>query len=126
ICGIAHLEELPIGLSGSQRVSALAEVDRRYYSNGLIIADLSNDARYAEHLSNAFGFRIVGVHITRNGDGMNFERREVPGGVILVYSIGRTFLIEKYLAEVERGDMRMVDNSMSRLAYQQLADLEVV
>src|SRR6185437_16580434 len=52
IFGIAHLEELPIGLSGSQRVSALAEVDRRYYSNGLIIADLSNDASYAEHLSN--------------------------------------------------------------------------
>ena len=73
-----------------------------------------------------FGCRVVGVHITRHGDGMDFERRQVPGGVILVYSIGRTTLIENYLAEMERGDMRIVNNEMSRRAYQQLAELEVV
>ena len=73
-----------------------------------------------------FGQRIVGVHITRHGDGMDCEHRQVPGGAILVYSIGRTTLIENYLAEVERGDMRIVNNEMSRRAYQQLADLEVV
>src|ERR1019366_9038970 len=40
--------------------------------------------------------------------------------------IGRTTLIENYLAEMERGDMRIVNNEMSRRAYQQLAELEVV
>jgi hypothetical protein len=124
--GIAQLEELPIGLSGSQRASALAAVDRLYYSNSLIVADLSNDPSYAEDLWQMFGPRIVGLHITRHGDGMNCERRQVPGGAIFVYSIGRTTLIENYLAELERGDMRIVDNEMSRRAYQQLADLEVV
>ena len=124
--GIAHLEELPLGLSGSERANALAEVDRRYYSNALIVADLSNDASYAEDLWHMFGHRIVGVHITWHGDGMDFKRRQVPGGAIWVYSIGRTTLIEKYLAEMERGDMRIVNNEISRRAYQQLAELEVV
>ena len=124
--GIAHLEELPLGQSGSARASALAAVDRRYYSNTLIVADLSNDSSYAEDLWHMFGHRIVGVHISWRGDGMNFERRPVPGGAILVYSIGRTTLIENYLAEMERGDMRIVNNEMSRRAYQQLAELEVV
>jgi hypothetical protein len=124
--GISHLEELPLGLSGSERANALAAVDRRYYSNALIVADLSNDASYAEDLFHTFGCRVVGVHITRHGNGLGFERRQVPGGVIWVYSIGRTFLIENYLAEMERGDMRIVNNEMSRRAYQQLADLEVV
>jgi hypothetical protein len=123
--GIAHLEELPLGQTGSERASALAEVDRRYYSNALIVPDLSNDASYAEDLYQTFGCRVVGVHITRSGNGMDFERRRVPGGVIWVYSIGRTTLIEKYLAEMERGDIRIVNNAMSRRAYQQLAELEV-
>src|ERR1022692_1758227 len=96
--GIAHLEELPLGQSGSERANALAEVDRRYYSNALNVADLSNDASYAEDLWHTFGHRIVGVHITWRGDGMKFERRPVPGGAIWVYSIGRTTLIENYLA----------------------------
>jgi hypothetical protein len=126
LLGIAHLEELPLGLCGSERANALAAVDRRYYSNALIIADLSNDSSYAEDLWHMFGHRTVGVHITRHGNGMDFERRQVPGGVILVYSIGRTTLIENYLAEMERGDMRTVNNEMSRRAYQQLAELEVV
>ena len=124
--GIAHLEELPLGQTGSERANALAAVDRRYYSNALIVADLSNDPSYAEDLFHTFGCRVVGVHITRHGNGMEYERRRVPDGAIWVYSIGRTTLIEKYLAEMERGDMRIVNNEMSRRAYQQLADLEVV
>jgi len=126
LLGIQHLEELPLGLCGSERANALAAADRRYSSNALIVADLSNDASYAEDLWHMFGHRTVGVHITRHGNGMDFERRQVPGGVILVYSIGRTTLIENYLAEMERGDMRIVNNEMSRRAYQQLAELEVV
>jgi hypothetical protein len=124
--GIAHLEELPLGQSGSERANALAAVDRRYYSNSLIVADVSNDPSYTEDLFNTFGCRVIGVHITRNGNGTEFERRRVPGGVVWVYSIGRTNLIESYLAELERGDIRIVNNEMSRRAYQQLAELEVV
>ena len=44
LLGIAELEELPQGLYGSPRASALAAVDRRYHSDALIVADLSNDA----------------------------------------------------------------------------------
>lgn len=126
LMGIQHLEELPLGLCGSERANALAAVDRHYSSNALIVADLSNDASYAEDLFHTFGYRVVGVQITRHGKGMDYERRQVPDGAIFVYSIGRTTLIENYQAEIERGDMRIVNNEMSRRAYQQLAELEVV
>jgi hypothetical protein len=53
--GIVELEELPEGLYGSARASSLATVDRRYDHNALIVADLSNDATYAEVLVEAFG-----------------------------------------------------------------------
>jgi hypothetical protein len=43
----------------------------------------------------------------------------------LVHSIGRTTLLEHYITEPERGEIRLVDNSMSRLAFRQLADLKV-
>jgi hypothetical protein len=49
--GIQHLEELPQGLCGSERANALAAVDRRYNSNALIVADLSNDASYVAKIS---------------------------------------------------------------------------
>jgi hypothetical protein len=125
LLGIQHLEELPQGLYGSARANALAEIDRRYLNNALIVADLSNDASYAEVLWRTFGRRAVGLHITRHGNGTTFEMRDVLDGFIPVYSIGRTALIERYLAELERGEIRTVNNEMSRLAYQQLADLEV-
>ena len=44
LLGIRELEELPQGLYGSPRASALATVDRRYNNNALIVADLSNDS----------------------------------------------------------------------------------
>ena len=125
LLGIDHLEELPQGLCGSDRANALAEVDRRYLNNALIVADLSNDPSYAEVLAHTFGPRVVGVQITRNGDGSTFERRPTPHGVIPVYTIGRTNLIEGFLAELERDDVRPVKDAMWRMAYQQLADLEV-
>ena len=66
--------------SDSARASALAAVDRRYHNNALIVADLSNDATYAEVLLETFGRRVIGVHISRHGDGMNVERRPVKHG----------------------------------------------
>jgi hypothetical protein len=41
LLGIGELEELPQGLCDSARASALAAIDRRYYSNALIVVDLS-------------------------------------------------------------------------------------
>ena len=55
LTGIKEAEELPQGLYGSARASALAMVDRRYHSDALIVADLSNDATYAEVLFETFG-----------------------------------------------------------------------
>ena len=73
LLGIRELEELPQGLYGSARASALATIDRRYNSNALIVADLSNDATYAEVLFEIFGARVIGVQISRTGDGMNLS-----------------------------------------------------
>ena len=96
LLGIRELHELPQGLYGSARASALATIDRRYNSNALIVADLSSDATYAEVLFEMFGPRVIGLQITRYGDGMDFERRPVKNGAILVYTIGRTYLLELF------------------------------
>jgi hypothetical protein len=124
LLGIAELEELPQGLYGSARASALATVDRRHGSNALIIADLSNDATYAEVLYEIFGARVIGVQITRHGDGSCFERRPVKNGVMLVYTVGRTYLLELYQSELQSDLVRIVDSPTSRRAYAQLVALE--
>jgi hypothetical protein len=124
LIGITELIELPQGLFGSPRASALAEVDRRYYSNAIIIADLSNDATYAEVLFETFGQRVIGLHISRGGDGMTFERRLVRNGTIAVYTIGRTHLLELFHSLLQSGQIRMSEEPMSRRAFEQLANLE--
>ena len=73
LLGIGEAEELPQNLFGHARASALAAVDRRYHNNALIVADLSNDATYAEMLLETFGPRVIGMQISRHGDGMNAE-----------------------------------------------------
>jgi hypothetical protein len=55
LTGIKEAEELPQGVYGSARASALAAIDRRYNSDALIVADLSNDPTYAEVLFDTFG-----------------------------------------------------------------------
>ena len=122
--GITELEELPQGLYGSARASALAIVDRRHNNNALIVADLSNDATYAEALYETFGPRVIGLQITRHGDGMQFERRPVKNGAMLVYTVGRTYLLELYHSELQADEVRIVDGPTSRVAYQQLMELE--
>jgi hypothetical protein len=124
LLGIRELEELPQGVYGSGRASALAAIDRRYENNGLIVADLSNDATYAEVLFETFGPRVIGLQISRYGDGMNAERRPVKNSAMLVYTIGRTHLIELFHTEFQSDQVRMVDGSMSRRAYEQLEGLE--
>ena len=122
--GITELEELPQGLYGSARASALAIVDRRHNNNALIVADLSNDATYAEVLYETFGPRVIGLQITRHGDGTQFERRPVKNGVMPVYTVGRTYLLELYHSELQADEVRIVDGPTSRIAYQQLMELE--
>ena len=87
---LSDFEELPQNLYGSALASALARVDAYHGRNALIVADLSIDPTYAEVLYETFGPRVIGVHITRHGNGKTFEPRQVKGGWVPVYPIGRT------------------------------------
>jgi hypothetical protein len=124
LLGIRELEELPQKLYGSPRASALATIDRRYNCNALIVADLSNDPTYAEALLETFGPRVIGVQIARSGDGMQAEQRPVKHRSMLIYTIGRTYLLELFHAELQSNQVRFVDGPMSRRAYEQLNGLE--
>ena len=124
LVGINEAEELPQNIFGSARASALAVVDRRYGCNALIIADLSNDATYAEVLLETFGSRVIGLQISRHGDGMNPERRPVKHGSMLVYTIGRTYLLELFHTELQADLVRFADGPTMRRAFEQLANLE--
>ena len=123
--GIREVAELPQNLFGSQRASALAAVDRRYSSNALIVADLSYDPTYAEVLFDTFGRRVIGLQISRHGDGMTFERRPVRGSAMLVYTIGRTHLLELLHTQLQADLVRFADGPEMRRAYEQLVNLEV-
>jgi hypothetical protein len=123
--GILDLQELPIGLFGRDRARALAAVDRHYNHNGLIVADLSHDATYAEVLYESFGRRVIGIQISRSGDGMQATHWRVPDGFIPVYTVGRTHLIELYHAELQSRLVRIVNSPMAAKAYAQLEALEV-
>jgi hypothetical protein len=123
--GIGEVAELPQGLFGSARASALATIDRRHHSNALIVADISNDATYAEVLYETFGARVIGMHITRGGDGMHPEWRPVKHGCLAVYTIGRTHLFELLHSELQSELVRFADSAAMRRAYEQLANLEV-
>ena len=124
LLGIRELEELPQKLYGSPRASALATIDRRDNCNALIVADLSNDPTYAEVLLETFGPRVIGIHIGPHGDGMNFERRPVKNASMLIYPIGRSYLLELFHAELQADQVRFVDGPMSKRAYEQLNGLE--
>ena len=123
--GIGAAEELPQNLSGSARASALAAVDRRYHCNGLIVADVSTDESYAEILVETFGERVVGLHISRFGNGINPETRAYRHGRMFVYTIGRSYLFDLLKNELQSDSLRIADSPEIRSAYEQLAMLEV-
>jgi hypothetical protein len=125
LLGVGAAEELPQGLFGSARASALAKVDQRYAHNGLIVADLSNDASYADVLAETFGRRVIGLQISRYGDGIEVERRSTRHGVIPVYTVGRTFLFECLHSDFQADRVRLVHTPEIMRAYEQLADLEL-
>jgi hypothetical protein len=99
-------------------------IDRHYDSEGLIIADLSNDPTYAEPLHETFGQRVVGLQISRHGDGMNFERRPVKNSAMLVYTVGRSNLLESFHSLLQSGQVKIADRPTTRRAYEQLMALE--
>jgi hypothetical protein len=125
LVGIKEAEELSQGLYGSARASALATIDRRYYSDALIVADLSYDPTYAEVLFEMFNPRAIGLTISRNGDGMNAERRPVKDGSMLFYNIGRSNLLALFHSLLQSRQVRIVDGPTTRRAYQQLMGLEI-
>jgi hypothetical protein len=125
LLGIQELIELPQGLAGTALAAELMAIDRRYHSNSLIVADISNDPTYAEVLLQAFGRRVLGLQISRHGDGMGFAWRPAGRGAMLVYTIGRTALFDLLENAMNADQVRMVDGPMARKAFQQLNELEV-
>ena len=95
------MEELPQGLYGSARASALATVDHHYNRNALIVADLSNDASYAEALYETLCSRVVGLQISR---GWRWYGSKSGGQLkiasMLIYTIGRSYLLELFSRRV--------------------------
>jgi hypothetical protein len=55
---------------------------------------------------------------------MHPERRPVKNASMLIYTIGRTYLLELFHAELQADQVRFVDEPMSRRAYDQLNGLE--
>ena len=102
-----------------------AGADRHDQQERASSADLSNDASYAEPLFEAFGPRVIGLQITRAGDGMCFERRLVKHSAMLVYNVGRNYLLELLHAEMQAQQVRFVDGPMSRRAHEQLVGLQM-
>ena len=123
--GIVAAHELPLNLFASDRANALARIDQTYNHNCLIVADLSNDASYAEILMQTFGRRVVGLHIGPYGDGMEAERRFTQYGSLLVYKIGRTFLLEQFHTQLQSDLVRFGPSADIRRGYEQLANLAV-
>jgi hypothetical protein len=99
-------------------------IDRRNHSNALIVADLSFDPTYAEVLHENFGSRVIGLQISRHGDGMTFERRPIKHGAMWVYTIGRTHLLELFHTELQSDLVRFADSPQTRRAYEQLVNPE--
>jgi hypothetical protein len=125
VLGIGEAEELPQDQFGRARASALATIDRRLHSNALIVADLSFDPTYADILHETFGPRVIGLQISRAGEGMNTEWRPVEAGHLPVYTIGRTRLLELFLNELRSDRVRFADGAIMHRAYEQLASLEL-
>jgi len=124
LIGIGELIELPQGLYGSPRACELAQIDNGYDNNALLVADLSHDPTYAEPLHKLFGPRLIGLHITRHGDGMEAVPRLVNDTAMLTYTIGRSYLIELFHSLLDSGQVRFPDNQMMRRAFAQLHALE--
>ena len=125
LLAVKEFVELPVGLYGSALATALTAIDRAYNHDCLFVADLSNDATYGETLFDTFGRRVIGVQIGRSGDGTTSVPRQVRNGLIPVYNVGRTFLLDLLLAELRDGRVLFASGEEGRRTYEQLTALEV-
>ncbi len=123
--GILAAHELQQNLFGSARANQLAAIDRAYNCSSLIVADLSYDPTYAESLLQTFPGRVVGLHISRHGDGLGFERLHTNYGSLPVYTVGRSILFELLHREFEADLVRLANTADVRRGYEQLANLEL-
>jgi hypothetical protein len=124
LIGIGELIELPQGLYGSPRAYEVAAIDNGHDNNTLLITDFSNDMSYAEPLHKLFGPRLIGLQITRHGDGTEAVPRLVNGKGMLMYTVGRSYLLEQFHGLLDSGQIRFPDNEMMRRAFAQLHALE--
>ena len=114
LVNLRDFNELPQGLYASARAEALAAVDRLYDSKTLIVVDLSNDATYAEVLFERFGPRVIGIHITRSGDGerksgVSVVSEPVTDGVtVVVHEIHDMRLFRLQMPEKIFTDIRII------------------
>ena len=109
--GIVAAHELPQNLFGSARANAIAAIDQSYNYSSLIVADLSYDPTYAEVLLQTFPGRVIGLQISRYGDGMGFEQRCTNYGSLPVYTIGRSILLELLHREFESDLVRLAGSA---------------
>jgi hypothetical protein len=121
----SEFAELPHGLYGSARAAEVLAVDRRLGGNNLIIADLSNDASYGEVLFERFGARLIGLQITRSGDGMICKRWRVKNDYFRVYTIGRTYLLDLLHRTMCDDKLRILHSAVAMQAFEQLMMLEI-
>ena len=123
---LKEFEELPQGLYGSERAEALARVDQRYGHKTLIFADLSYDPTYGEILLERFGpERVYGLKITNSGDGLTPETWPIKNQPLRVYPIGRSYLFDLLLRELNNNKVGILDGTASWRAYEQLLMLEM-
>ena len=62
---------------------------------------------YAEPLFERFGRRVIGLQISRHGDGMTPEWWPVKNGGVWVYTIGRTYLFDLLHRELHNDEVRI-------------------
>jgi hypothetical protein len=117
--------ELRQGLYGSARANELAAIDRKFGGRNLIVVDLSNDAAYAEILYELIRDRLIGLHITRSGDGMDRSSWRVKNGSIPLYTIGRTHLLDFLHMTMSDDKLRILHGPVAMQAYEQLMMLEI-
>ena len=125
LTGIPYGDELPQGKYGRTLANELAEVDRRFHCSALIVADVSRDDSYAEILYEIFGRRLIGLHISRHGEGSQQIMREVQNGAIPIFTIGRTYLFDLLLSEFQANQVRLSQDADLRRGFDQLTKLEI-
>ena len=124
ILGIKEFNELPQGLYGSARASALAQIDARYDRNALI-------CRRSEQRHQLC--RAVDGDLWAAGDWRAYRspRRRYAGRATAgrsrqctVYHVGRSHLLEALHSDLQVGRVCFADGPEARRAYAQLEALE--